>query len=99
MDTAKRELAMTLMEVLFLLSPHCNWERWPHPSLQVSESWPQWLKRDGATPHLRRWSQWLEPDKSATTQSHSKGFELAHPNIYAIYDLVGVCKGNGPAKP
>ena len=48
------------------------------------ESWPQWLRlrRTGVLTNL------------TTTQTQIQGFELAHPNINPIYELLDHMKGS-----
>lgn len=85
-DTAERELAMTLMGELFLLSPHCSWERWPHPSLQDRKNWSWWygqrelvllLPWGGAAPvtwsdHLNYYCPSPQPWPTALTSTLSR---------------------------
>ncbi|KAL6035433.1 hypothetical protein STEG23_001178 [Scotinomys teguina] len=44
-------------------------------------------------PHLKGPSQWSGPTNSATTQTYTLSLEIAHPNIYPIYDLLECVKG------
>ena len=43
--------------------------------------------------------EWSQRQKlNSATKAHIHGFELVHPNIYPIYDLLEHMKGTGPVK-
>lgn len=86
----------------------CQWSclrLWPYcsPGLYLY----QWLLLHGkarptphyrtgracSAPHLRRMVVVIWTDQLSCTQTHTQVLELAHPNIYPIYDLLECLKG------